>query len=32
VAATINGLLNQMPPPVRDKLLPEFVNRLYARQ
>ena len=26
----INNLLNQMPSPVRDKLLAEFVNRLYA--
>ena len=28
----INNLLNQMPSPVRDKLLAEFVNRLYASQ
>ena len=30
--AGINNLLNQMPSPVRDKLLAEFVNRLYANQ
>ena len=27
---TINNLLNQMPAPVRDKLLADFVNRLYS--
>ena len=26
----INNLLNQMPPPVRDKLLADFLNRLYT--
>jgi sphinganine-1-phosphate aldolase len=26
----INNLLNQMPAPVRDKLLADFLNRLYA--
>ena len=29
---SINNLLNQMPAPVRDKLLADFVNRLYANQ
>jgi hypothetical protein len=32
LAATINILLNQMPAPVRDTLLAEFVNRLYEKQ
>ncbi|MBT8107053.1 MAG: aspartate aminotransferase family protein [Gammaproteobacteria bacterium] len=27
---TINNLLNQMPSPLRDKLLAEYVNRLYS--
>lgn len=27
---TINNLLNGMPPPLRDKLLADFLNRLYA--
>lgn len=27
---SINNLLNQMPAPVRDKLLADFVNRLYS--
>ena len=26
----INNLLNQMPAPVRDKLLADFLNRLYV--
>ncbi len=29
---TINNLLNQMPAPIRDKLLADFVNRLYSNQ
>ena len=28
----INNLLNQMPSPVRDRLLADFVNRLYLSQ
>ena len=28
----INNLLNQMPSPVRDKLLADYVHRLYLSQ